>query len=95
MTSSSISGRAKEGIDAITKGEAKVELSWEYVEIIVLLFVWEEEIIIIREINDNDAAVIADVLKTNTTLAFLRYALLFYSFSFDNYFESILIQRRK
>jgi hypothetical protein len=44
----------------------------------------------IRPINDIDAAAIADVLKTSTTLQGHKYVLLFYIFSFvDYYFERI------
>jgi hypothetical protein len=74
MISSSISAFAKEGIDSINKGETFVSFA-HWCVYVVLFVVREEEIIIISLINDNDAAMIADVLKTNTTLQALGFVL--------------------
>jgi hypothetical protein len=79
-SSSSLTPGAMAGIDKINKGERELNFYSEYE--IICLFVCEEEItIIIRGINDNDAAAIAGVLKTNTTLILLQYVWIFTLFN--------------
>jgi hypothetical protein len=61
-SSYSISACAKAAIDKINQGETRVNLAGKYVEIIILLF--EEEIIIISELYDIDAAAIQNKYYT-------------------------------